>query len=279
MTIHDLKNEVEALGFSGLSPDDNSLACTINRALRMIHTCHPKTKRGELGFFPEDAILKRDVMVGEGAEVSLSVPAGNLTMTLQGEGEYTVRYGKKSLGHSFSCIPSNVNIEFPEDGELIFSAESHFSAWNIRAYRRSAFPFDDALTVSGDYLTLDLRKVFPDLVYLLRTPRDISGKEIMGIVVNDASHVSLPKSYRGVISFDYRAAADEITEDSDDGDKIDISDELTPLLPLLVTYFLWLDDEPDIAKEYLSEYEKLSANIKRLTGGGASPYVDVYRWS
>lgn len=279
MTIHDLKKEVEALGFSGISPDDDSLVCTVNRALKMIHTYHPKKKRGELGFFPEETILERDVMVGEGAEASLSVPAGHLTMTLQGEGKYTVRYGKKSFTSSFSCISSKVDISFPEDGEIIFSEDSTFCAWNIRAYKRSAFPYDDALDVSGDHLTLDLRRIFPDLLYLLDTPSDISGREIRGILINDPSHVSIPKEYRGVISFSYRAAAEEISEDSGDEDKIDISDELSPLLPLLVTYFLWLDDEPNIAKEYLREYERLSLDVKRITRGGAISYVDVNGWS
>lgn len=279
MTIRELKEEVEALGFSGLSTDERSLICTVNRALKMIHTAHPKKKRVELGFFPEEAILHREAMVGEGAEVSLSVPAGHLTMMLQGEGQYTMRYGKSSITRSFSCISTRVDFTFPEEGELVFSRESNFSAWDISMYKRSAFPYEDAVYASGDYLSVDLKKLFSDLIYLLEDPSDYNGREIRGSFMQDTSHLMLPRSYRGVIRLTYRAAAEEITMDNEDDDKIDISEELSPLLPLLVTYFLWLDDEPDIAGTYLTEYEKLSTRIRRIEGRGTAPYIDVNRWS
>jgi hypothetical protein len=233
----------------------------------------------ELGFFPEETILHRDVMVGEGTEVSLSVPPGHLTMMLQGEGQYTMRYGKTSITRSFSCISTKVKLTFPEEGELIFSSKSTFCAWNISVCKRSAFPYEDAVAIAGDYLEVDLKKLFSDLIYLTEPPCDSGGREIRGSFMQDTYHLMLPQSYRGIIHLNYRAAAEEITMDNEDDDKIDISEEISPLLPLLVTYFLWMDDEPDIAKTYLSEYEKLSTKIKRIEGRGTAPYIDVNRWS
>ena len=279
MTIHELKKEVEALSFSGLRVADDSLIYTANRALKMIHTYHPKTKRAELGFFPEEAILHRDLIVGEGTEVSLSVPAGILKMKLQGQGQYTVSYGNKSINYRFSQTLKHVEIIFHQDGELKFTADSIFCAWDISVYSRNGFPYESAVSRVGDNLILDIREIFPDLLYLADAPREIGGNAIKGLVVTDASHLMLPKNYRGVISLVYRAASNPISEDSKDSDQIDIAEELTPLLPLLVTYFLWLDDEPDIAKAYLAEYEKTSREIQRIKNKAPSEYVDVNKWS
>jgi hypothetical protein len=82
-----------------------------------------------------------------------------------------------------------------------------------------------------------------------------------------------------MIKLIYRARANELTEDNKDDDAIDLSDELCPLLPLLVSYFLMLDDDEDIAKTYLREYEKLSQDIKRIKDMGKCSYRDVNRWS
>lgn len=279
MTIHELKKEVEALSFSGLRVADDSLIYTANRALKMIHTYHPKTKRAELGFFPEEAILHRDVMVGEGTEVSLSVPAGVLKMKLQGQGQYIVKYGNKSINYRFAQTLDNVELVFPQDGELKFTADSVFCAWDISVYGRNGFPYESAVKRVGDHLILDLKEVFPDLLYLSDTPREIGGNIIRGLVVTNTSHLMLPKGYRGVISLSYRASPSPISEDNRDTDVIDIAEELTPLLPLLVTYFLCLDDEPDIAKTYLSEYEKASREIQKLKNKMPAEYVDVNNWS
>lgn len=279
MTIRELKKEVDALGFSSLCAGDDSLICTANRALRMIHTAHPKTVRAELGFFPEEAIMKHDLMVGEGVEQSLSVPSGQLIMKLQGEGEYILSYGRKRQTVSFSCEPREVKINMPEDGEIIFTAKSVFCAWDIAVYKRAILPYEDAVSVKTDGIMIDLKKVFPDLFYLTGIPTTRNGDEISGLETPDTTHIFIRDGYRGIISLAYRGADEPLTEDSDEDDEIDISDELSPLLPLLVAYFLCLDDEKDVARLYLSEYEKLSRALRNTELCQTVSYVDVNGWA
>ena len=279
MTIRDLKKDVEALGFSAIRTDDDSLAYIANRALRMIYTYHPKIKRASLGFSPESAIFHKEFLAGEGTEVSLSIPAGRLKMTLQGEGQYTTRYGNKSFTYRFSCGASDFEVIFPEDGELIFSSDSLFCAWDLSVFKSGGYFFEDAVTAMGDILLFDLKKIYPDLVYLLEEPKSGRGEFIHGLSMTDTSHFTIPKSYRGVISLIYAATPQPISEDSEEDEKIDISEELSPLLPFLVAYFLWLDEEPDIAKGYLAQFEKLSREIKQSSKISSAAYVDTNRWS
>lgn len=279
MTIRDLKNEIEALGFFTAQGLDDSLISTANRAIRMIHTHHPKRKRGEIVFLPKDAIVRYEPVAGGGSEVSLSVPAGRLMMKIRGEGEYVVRINNSQTTYRFFSDTTSLRVDFSSAGELIFSSDSVFCAWDIASFRSDMLPYEDAVSFTGDAITFELKKIFPDLLYLIDIPTNIDGKEIRGLSIPDGAHISVPSDYRGVISVLYNAKAREITVDSQDGDTVDIRDELTPLLPLLISYFLFIDESPDMARMYLLEYEKLSGAIRRCEIPGAVKYTDVNRWS
>ena len=279
MTIRDLRKEVEALGFFATLELDDSLVSQANRALRMIHTYHPKRKRGEIVFLPKDAIATYAPMAGEGSEVSLSVPAGRLTMKIRGEGKYVVRINDIEKTYRFFSEANSLDIDFPEEGEIIFSGDSVFCAWDIALFPNMALPYYDAISFCGNGISFDLRKIFPDLLYLIELPKNIDGRNINKISIQDSSHLLVPIDYRGVISLVYSASAEEVSIDSEDDDTVDISEELTPLLPLLISYFLWVDEHPEMAELYLSEYEKLSRAIKQRETPLAVEYIDVNHWS
>lgn len=279
MTIRDLIKEVEALGFFATLELDDSLVSQANRALRMIHTHHPKRKRGEIVFLPKDAIVTYAPMAGEGSEVSLSVPAGRLTMKIRGEGKYVVKINDIQKTYRFFSEANSLEIDFHEAGEITFSSDSVFCAWDIALFPNMAHPYYDAISFCGNGISFDLRKIFPDLLYLIEMPKNADGKSINKISIEDSCHLLVPIDYRGVISLLYSAKAKEISIDSEENDAVDISEELTPLLPLLISYFLWIEEHPDMAELYLSEYEKLSRAIKQRETPLAVEYIDVNHWS
>ena len=279
MTIRDLIKEVEALGFFATLELDDSLVSQANRALRMIHTYHPKRKRGEIVFLPKDAIVTYAPMAGEGSEVSLSVPAGKLTMKIRGEGKYVVKINDIQKTYRFFSEANSLSVDFPEEGAITFSSDSVFCAWDIALFPSMALPYYDAISFCGRGISFDLRKIFPDLLYLTDLPKNADGKSINNLSLQDSAHLIVPTDYRGVISFEYSAKAEEISIDSEEDEAVDISEELTPLLPLLISYFLWVDEHPDMAELYLSEYEKLSRAIKRRETPTVAEYIDVNHWS
>ena len=279
MTILDLKKEVEALGFTSIGDLDDSLASTANRALRMIHTDHPKRKRGEVVFLPRDAIVAFAPVAGEGSEISLSIPKGRLVMKIRGEGKYLVRIGNEQLTFRFFHDTESLEVDFPDDGELVFTEDSVFCAWDIALLPGATLPFEDAISFTGEAISFDLKKIFPDFLYLTDIPKNIDGRRIDSLTLPDSTHLTVPLSYRGVITFFYSARAEEITVDSADEDRVDLADELTPLLPLLISYFLWIEENPDMAGLYLSEYEKLSRAIRQRDIPGEISYTDVSGWA
>lgn len=52
-----------------------------------------------------------------------------------------------------------------------------------------------------------------------------------------------------------------ITEDTEEDDRINLADNLQPLLPLLAAYHIWLDDDITKAMTYWNEYDQLKQQV------------------
>ena len=280
MTIRELKNDVEALGFSRLCELEDDLIYHVNRALFLIHTSHPKIRHAEIAHFPTPPIFKSENLVLHTAGAEISVPRGRLYMKLQGEGEYTIFDGTRKKTVRFSEAFSEVEIDFSEGGKLVFSGDGSFSAWDIEIYERPPFPCPEAIRRSGKFTEIDPKKLFSDMLYIVRTPTDKQQREINGLRVSESGKILVPRDFRGIIYVDYRAKSEPLETGVGEDAVIDISPELTPLLPLLSAHFIWLDSEPAKAKEYLDAYEDLSEKIKaaKLIKSGPS-YKNTTRWA
>ena len=60
---------------------------------------------------------------------------------------------------------------------------------------------------------------------------------------------------------------------------IDVSPSAEHLLPILTAYFVWLDDEAELAESYLRLYRSLLATVKRKSRTDSAEYVDSLRWA
>ena len=67
-----------------------------------------------------------------------------------------------------------------------------------------------------------------------------------------------------------------ITDDTDDDTKINIANNLQPLVPLLAAHYIWLDDDITKATMYFNEYDQLKDQLimtcrmprkAKITGG------------
>lgn len=76
------------------------------------------------------------------------------------------------------------------------------------------------------------------------------------IIVMDAS-------VAGKFSVFYKLVPTKITSKTKDNDKLDIHIKAEHLLPLLVAYYMWLDDDMTKAGEYKQNYEILKGEVAR----------------
>ena len=280
MTIRELKKEVEMLGFADLCELEDYLIPTANRALNMIHTRHPKLRLGELNMPKQQVIFKRDSIDVRNGDATITVPAGTLFVKASGQGKYTYRDGQIQKSAGFDTYNGEeLKVIFKEGGEITFHRSSNYMVWDLRVFNTIPERYGEAVSKHGRYICYDMKKFFPDLLYVVGAPtRD---DLITDTAVNylDTTTMMIAETFHGPICVCYRSAHQPLTKDMPEDTRIDISEELTPLLTLLVAHFLWLEDQPDKAKEYLSKYESLSKEIKegrrpRTTGR----YLDTNRW-
>lgn len=86
---------------------------------------------------------------------------------------------------------------------------------------------------------------------------------------------SLPGSYR----VHYFRAVPEIGEDFPEGRELPFDRDQAELLPLLIAYYLLLDEEPDKAAEYLNLYREGAVLVRRGAGAAApAAYRSVNGW-
>lgn len=280
MTIRELKKEVEMLGFADLCELEDYLIPTANRALNMIHTRHPKIRLGELNIPKQDVIFKRDSIDVQNSDATFIIPEGTLFIKASGRGKYTYRDGVTQRSVSFNTESTEeLKVVFKVGGEITFHKSSDYMVWDLQVFQSIPERYREAVSKFGRYICYDMKKLFPDLMYVVGAPtrEDL----ITDTAVNylDATTMMIAKSFHGPICVCFRASNLLLTKDMPEDTEIDISAELCPLLPLLVAHFLWLDDQPDKAKEYLSKYESLSKEIKEgRRPRGAGRYLDTNRW-
>ena len=66
---------------------------------------------------------------------------------------------------------------------------------------------------------------------------------------------------------------------ADDETVIDLDEELSTLLPLLVASYIWLDDDADRAEYYMTLYRARAAEVAALERNHAPVNMkDVYGW-
>ncbi len=278
MKIREIKNEIEALGFSGLSELTDSLPATLNRCLSIIECAHPTVTSVPLPFFPKRSILQPGKITTEGSIIECPNDS-HLSFSLQGEGSYKVVRGSEEQLFDFKSLCRQVSLSFPDGGRVIFS-EGHFTVFDISFTEGFPAPLSEGVTPFGAGYKIDLARVISDLLYLTELPTDSYGRPIPGFRKISATEILIPRSFSGSILLTYRRKLTPIDTLEGDEAEIPLSEELLPLLPLLAAYYLWLDESPELAEDYRKRYEELSASIKAAKcSPGAASYLNLSRWA
>lgn len=65
-----------------------------------------------------------------------------------------------------------------------------------------------------------------------------------------------------------------ITADTEDDQKINLPDNLMPLVPLLASHYIWLDDDITKATMYWNEYDQLKDQIIAVCRSGKGAVIE-----
>jgi hypothetical protein len=278
MTLKELMLEVSALGFDSSSESEHTVLLAANRALRELFLT-----AGALGSFSfyarksaPDTFIKEITFRG-GEKITLPLSGRAFSMTVSGKGRYSVTdsVGKSSEG--FDTHGALIRGFLHGDATLTLEGECSFIVSGLATYSEV---YSDSIEdiPSGEGVRIyNLRELIRDFHSPTALPTDSDGREIRGSSIADG-RLTLPAEYSGTVRLIYRRLPRKIS--SEDDSDIDLSEEYSHLLPLLVASYVWLDREPELAAHYRERYTEEAKRLKsesRLSLG--SLYNNTNRWA
>ena len=167
---------------------------------------------------------------------------------------------------------------------LRFSGNYLFYVRCVALYRHLYSAEESDIPAFGAYIRYDMGAL-SDFLSLLTPPitDDEEYKKLHDDYdVEDGRVILLPYSVKGCFKIQYKRLPREVVNNgaaADDETVIDLDEELSTLLPLLVASYIWLDDDADRAEYYMTLYRARAAEVAALERNHAPVNMkDVYGW-
>lgn len=179
------------------------------------------------------------------------------TVELNGARRFTAYSGFIRDGRNF--ITGRVRLRFA--GKYLYSVKNvamyeHLysdDAADIPPYE--AYTRYDMTALADDFLTLSTPPITEDEEYArLSGDYDVEGGRV----------ILLPYSVTGCFKILYNRRPRELVytgSAQDDESVLDLDEELCSLIPVLIASYIWLEDEPDRAQYYYSQYQARASEI------------------
>ena len=284
MLITKLKEELALLGFESSLENDGQLVTAVNRALRDLYNSRTITKTVMLAASGIQPIAYyKEIHLPAGKTIEIPVTGRAFSMKAHGILTYLIRDGRDANAYSvYSPYEATVIKSFMNyGGSVSIWGDYSMSVYDFAVYDRVYTDKREDIPSYGPTITFDLRKMYGDFMSFISPPRDYSGRIIENTRLYDGK-LEIDSSYTGSISLSYRRLPNSITASDvllNESLTIDVPEEYTHVFPLLVSYYLWLEDDETKSKYYRGIYDEI---IKRIDASGYREidckYVDSNGW-
>ncbi len=287
MTWGQLKNEVLALGFESDAVYDSykdSFIIAANAALDILsETVRPLEGRTTLYQQPPDNLLASTTIASHNAYGSPTYSAEGVCayyFECDGNGRAVLidDDGTKEIELSSNGTFSPYKGFASGSLTLSFEGEHDFNIRAVAMYGRLRGQTLDDIPQGGERVYYDMHRLvgdgFAGLVGQGVTVKNGVNALDIGCEITDGV-ISLPSDYEGEIEIRYRRRHKRIDSLTPDDEIIELSDGLSPLLPLLMANRVFLDDDERKATYYWNSYEMLRA---RLNTGTESEFINERGW-
>lgn len=279
MTYGQLKGEIFNLNWedeNNYSENPLIIPQAINRAIAVIsNEVQPIVKRLSVSYMPIESVATPKLSRGEWAKYSPNgkglkfsgKSAAAYAFECDGEGVAKITDDNGSIEIAITkdkriyrgFLKGNAEIEF--GGEYTYILKSFAIYAEVFSGKQEEIPlysptveFDLAKLTNGEFIDFfgkiyasyqDKGEILPLKEY------EIKSRSLL--CVNAEKAVDL--------TIFYKSGFEQFTLDTPDSYEIPLEKESQPLLPLLASYFVWLDDERSRAQEYYNQYELRRAAI------------------
>ena len=278
MTYNDLKTEVAALGFDDEVENEEALLRATRRALNFIFTERPIYRSLTIHQISKAPIRTLEQMIHKGGITDSVLLSGirSYSFKTSGIGKYSVT---DALGErEFEFFGTAEHKGFVHgDGELKFIGDYTFSVYDVALFDELFGPGTEDIPMHGEFTEYNMGSLASDFLSFVSLPRNGYGIDINGASVSGRT-VRIPKSYEGKITLTYKAKANSVSGRPEEEIIAPIGCE--HLVPLLVSAYVWLDDDPDKAQYYMSLYREGMSAVKYYDRPEMnSEYVNVNGWA
>ena len=255
MTIEGLIRSVRSLSHEEIDQDLDSavVVASINRGIRMLDDLHSRTGTVNIHRFTTVAEVRQPVSAGaldleiSGANaLSLNHENAVLKFCWNADGEEKTLTREIDgdtvlLRNLFDTVPDTLHVSL-EQGRL----------WALLALFGDSYTSADRIPrMLPGRLSYDMRAYADDFLSFNNVPpQTVYGYPVREYLYNDRN-VEMPDTWNTDILIEYRKAPREVTiedfEERADTVTVDVPEDVTMLLPYLVTHDLFLDDNPDVA--------------------------------
>ena len=259
MTYNDLCEEVKALGFEEELESSTRTFFAANRALRAIYTERPVYDTLTIYRADVQPYIRIDRIDHKGGECdTISFNARAYSFKSSGNGDFVINDAGGERTVSFSGNGTLHKGFLYGEGKISFMGEYAFSIFDISL-------FDDVLSESIEdipsvdgFVKYNAERFVKNFLSFVSLPTDENGS-----VIKNSSALGntlrIPYGFSGRINATYKVCP-RLSEDP--SEEIPIPVGCDHLLPLLTAAYVWLDDDEEKSRYYMSLYREGLAAAK-----------------
>ena len=261
MTLNELKRRVMHLGFEEAFEDEGRFLTSLSRALYTAFLDRPRIKISSV-YIPKrvGSLLSEVFAYTPGCEVTFELSGCAFSCRVSGRGELTVTDGGVRRKIAFSG-PREVREHISGTASLSFSGDYSYTVTSLAVFSALSGPDVSDIPIYLDSHRIDLKSHLLDFLAPTDPPRYPSGEYVRGAEIVSGTLI-IPHSVSGELSLRYYRAPQIPTGERGD-EVIDMPEELSELIPLLVASYVWLDDDPEKAEYYRALYDSGISSLNR----------------
>ena len=295
MQVKELYSEVSRLGFETMLEDPTGFYHAVNRALMQLASVSPEIRSVAVLHEPPRNLLgiKTDEAKKHtgGADLIFTASSGALAYSFECDGGAGFAYVETLKDGKWEPCADGIPLEAAgrgrfktyrgiikdEDGKpfstpmrLRFSGDYSFFVKNAALWGELYSDEGNDVPLYSSFVKYDISDLTDDFLGFADPPvkaDDLLTSLNKGYRIEAGRRLVLPYGDRGVYEVQYKHKPSTVpyrSEPASAVDVLDVDEEYAHLLPLLVSAYVWLEDEPEKASYYMDLFRERVAEMRAL---------------
>ncbi len=281
MTLEDLMFDVEVLGGDNGLSNATLFTFATNRALRRLYSDRNILKTVRLAVRrPRPIAYYKEINCINGETGEYPIEGTAYSMRIHGNCKYMITDGETSTIYTVDSKNEAIKIKgfLTYGGSISFWSSFAFTVYDLAIYDSIYSEFTSDIPDLDARRVLDIRELYGDFMSFTSPPTDKYGNPIKNVKMYDG-RLEIDSDFVGEILLTYRRMPTEIPPGTGNP-TIDITEEYSYILSLLVAYYYYYNIAPELANGYLSCYEDIIARMNSTSYQQLDPaYVDTNGWA